>query len=109
MNGANRFGSRFKQIVELVKARPDLANRIVADLPFCRAEIVFSVTDEMARSLMDILRRRIPLMLLTRLNRPTLEDVCDLVEEYFEWDAAERERQIVSVLEMSGRWLQHQN
>ena len=47
-----------------ITARPELAARLDPALPFCRAEVVHAVEQEMACTLHDVLRRRIPLLLL---------------------------------------------
>lgn len=86
-------------VVKLVKNRPELANRIVPDLPFCRAEIVYSLTDETSRTLVDLLPPRVALMLLTR---PVVEDACGLIA-----DTLSAIRQIVTALETSRHWLYH--
>jgi len=85
-------------IIALVKATPGLSQRIVSDLPFCRAEIIHAVNHEMARTMLDVLRRRIPLLVLTRLQRNTIQDVCDLVADILNWDGDRRDREIASVL-----------
>jgi len=55
-----RFGSHVDAVLKRVEQQPDLARRLHPALPFCRAEVVHAVEDEMARSLEDILRRCVP-------------------------------------------------
>ena len=95
---ARRHGTNMADIIALVSASPELAHRIVADLPFCRAEVVHAASYEMARTLLDILRRRIPLLVLTRLRRETVTDVCDLAAHVLKWDADRQEQEIAGVL-----------
>ena len=95
---ARRYGAKMSDIIALVKATPGLSQRIVSDLPFCRAEIIHAVNHEMARTMLDVLRRRIPLLVLTRLQRNTIQDVCDLVADILNWDGDRRDREIASVL-----------
>ena len=86
-------------IIARVKASPELGPRIVPDLPFCRAEILHAVEYEMARTLMDIVRRRIPLLILTRLRQETLDEICGFVAPVLHWDTARQEQEVASVLE----------
>lgn len=61
-----RHGSDIAAISKLIAEHPTLAARIHADAPFVRAEAVHAVRAEMALSLDDIVRRRMPLTLLVR-------------------------------------------
>ena len=67
------------------------------DLPFCRAEIVHGATDEMALTLEDILRRRIPLLILARLERQVLDDAASLAAPILGWTPERCRRQIEAV------------
>jgi glycerol-3-phosphate dehydrogenase len=75
---ALRHGTKVEELLEAIRSDPSLAGRIDEELPFCRAEIVHAARHEMARGPEDILRRRIPLTLLSRLPRETLDDVVRL-------------------------------
>ncbi|APZ92015.1 glycerol-3-phosphate dehydrogenase/oxidase [Fuerstiella marisgermanici] len=101
---ARRYGSRMADLISLVQATPDLAKRIAEDVPFCRAEIVLSARDEMPRSLDDLLRRRVPIMLLARLTDGIVSDAASLAAEPLEWDAAEQQRQTADVLKAAESW-----
>lgn len=61
-----RHGSGVAAIAELIRADARLAQRIAADAPFVYAEAVHAVRAEMALSLDDLTRRRMPLTLLVR-------------------------------------------
>lgn len=95
--GARRHGTRFRHIVELVHDSPDLATRIVRDLPFCRAEVVHAAMYEMPQCLMDIIRRRIPLTVLSRLDHAAVNDICSLAANVLKWDTVRQEQEIMSV------------
>jgi hypothetical protein len=56
-----RFGNAAQTIADLIAQNPDLAQRLVPHLPFCRVEITYSLRHEMVVHLEDLLRRRIPL------------------------------------------------
>jgi len=91
---ALRFGSRTERILERIRASPDLARRILPDAPFCRAEIAHAVDEEMARSLEDVLRRRVPLLLTSRMDEATLREVAHLAGERLGWDGPRRRAEI---------------
>jgi glycerol-3-phosphate dehydrogenase len=63
---ALRHGTRVSRIGELLRESPALRTRIHPELPFIQAEIVLAVKEEMAHSTEDVLRRRIPLLLLVQ-------------------------------------------
>src|SRR3546814_958508 len=61
-----RHGSDISAIAALIAAHPSLARRVHADAPFVHAEAVHAVRAEMALSVDDLARRRMPLQLLVR-------------------------------------------
>jgi glycerol-3-phosphate dehydrogenase len=94
----HRFGARVTDLHELVRGRPDLARRVVATAPFCRGEIVLAVRDEMATTLEDALRRRLPATLFATLDAAIAGDAADLMGETLGWDATRREREVADFL-----------
>ncbi|MDH4224877.1 MAG: glycerol-3-phosphate dehydrogenase/oxidase, partial [Deltaproteobacteria bacterium] len=81
-----RYGGSIGPLRQAVSARPDLARRIHPDLPFCRGEILHGVEQEMAFSLEDVLRRRIPLAILRPIGHEILKDAASLVGGALNWD-----------------------
>ncbi|MGH8462377.1 MAG: FAD-dependent oxidoreductase [Stenotrophobium sp.] len=59
-----RHGTRVTRIIELLQEHSEWRQRIHAEAPFIRAEAILAVRDEMALSLDDVIRRRMPLSLL---------------------------------------------
>ena len=53
------YGSRWRQVAALTTAEPALARRIVRELPYVLAEVVYAVEREMAMTLADVLVRRL--------------------------------------------------
>jgi len=67
------------------------------------------VQDEMARTLADVVRRRIPLVLVSRPDRAALEQVAELVGEVLKWSPERRADEVDAVLRphraaSSGEW-----
>jgi len=95
---AARYGTRVEAVLGLLHDRPELARRIVPELPFCAAEVLHAVQGEMARTLTAVLRRRIPLVLLHPLDRATVAACADLAGDALHWSAERREQEVQAVL-----------
>ncbi|SEQ03218.1 glycerol-3-phosphate dehydrogenase [Solimonas aquatica] len=61
-----RHGTVVSAIARLIQEQPELAARIDPQVPFIYAEAVHALREEMAHSLDDLVRRRMPLSLLSR-------------------------------------------
>ena len=94
LTSALRFGSRLDDVHERIRKRPNLAARLHPELPFCRAEVEHAVEHEMARSLDDVLRRRIPLTILARPDARVATDAAELVAATLGWTAEHTRRQL---------------
>jgi glycerol-3-phosphate dehydrogenase len=99
---ARRHGAGVSSILDRVRADPGLGERIVPDAPFCRAEIVHSACGEMVRSLEDLVRRRMPLVLLSRLAPDTVAGIAALAGEHLGWDEARRADEVAAVVNRYG-------
>ncbi len=64
-----RHGTRIGRVAELLRENPRWAQRLHPGAPFIAAEAILAVRDEMALSLEDVIRRRVPVALLARLDR----------------------------------------
>ena len=77
---ANRYGGEARTILAMTEADPTLAEPLVADLPYVRAEAVYAVRHEMARSVDDVLSRRTRARLLARdASARAADDVATLI------------------------------
>jgi glycerol-3-phosphate dehydrogenase len=81
-----RHGSRIDQVFHLVKETPQLAARIVPDLPFIYADLMLCARDEMAVHLPDLLRRRMPLLILTKMDATELRHIAELLAPALGWN-----------------------
>ncbi len=87
MHLAHRFGSQADELRALITQRPELADPLVAGLPYLKAEAVFAARHEMARSVDDVLSRRTRSRLLDRDASVIAADaVATLIGEELGWD-----------------------
>ncbi|WP_428311925.1 FAD-dependent oxidoreductase [Hydrocarboniphaga sp.] len=91
---ALRHGLRIDRIIELLQENPAWSARVVAGAAFIDAEIVLAAREEMSFSLDDLLRRRMPLTLLTRLSEADLQRIATLFGEQKGWTADQRQQAV---------------
>lgn len=96
-----RYGIWVEKITSIITASPDLAGRIIPDLPFCWAEVLYSLRQEMVVHLEDLLRRRLPLMILSRSDRGVAEKAAAMAAAELRWSAVEMQAEIDHVM---ARW-----
>ena len=81
-----RHGVRIEQAFQLVEETPQLAARIVPALPFIHADLLLCARDEMVLHLADLLRRRMPLLILAKLDTAEVRHLAELVAPVLGWD-----------------------
>jgi glycerol-3-phosphate dehydrogenase len=106
------YGSRAPLLAARMKAEPALARRLDHELPYVWAEIEFAATHDLARTLEDVLGRRVPLLLVARDQGL---DVCDAVAEMLakilDWSPGQRSAMIdeyKAEVALSRRWREAQ-
>ncbi len=77
---AMRYGTSVDRLFAIVRSAPALAARLSPDAPFCAAEAVHAVRHERARSLQDVVRRRIPVSLICGADSPAISHAAQLVQ-----------------------------
>jgi glycerol-3-phosphate dehydrogenase len=88
------YGHRAVDVVRRGLARPALLERIDRDLPYIWAEVEHAVGDELARTIEDVLVRRIPLCLRGRnQGLDAAPRVAEVLGAALGWSAAESQRQ----------------
>ncbi|MBU6330685.1 MAG: glycerol-3-phosphate dehydrogenase/oxidase [Acidobacteria bacterium] len=96
---ADRYGGDARVVLALAESDPDLAAPLVPGLPYLRAEAVFGVRHEMARTLDDVLSRRTRARLLGRDDSAAAaRSVATLIAADLGWDGAEIDRQVAAYL-----------
>src|SRR5579859_91447 len=89
------YGSDALQVLALVEERPGLAARLVGDLPYIEAEVLWASHIEMALTLEDVLARRTHIAIEDRSRGlDAAARVADLMEEALGWSDAEKRRQL---------------
>lgn len=94
---ARNYGSRMDAVIALATADPELAEPIASGRLERRAEIVFAVRSEMARSLADVIFRRTGIGTLGDPGPAALQTVAEMVSEELGWTDAYREEQLALV------------
>lgn len=99
------YGSRFGSLLEMIDERG--ADRLhpepSTELPWLVAQVDFAVEHELARTVEDVLRRRLPIALGPyRHNEAVIRTVADRMAVLLGWDAAAKNDQIAYYLEQSG-------
>jgi glycerol-3-phosphate dehydrogenase len=91
------YGSRWASAWALTRDDPSLAEPLIADLPYTRAEVAYAVSDEMAMTLADVLVRRTHAAFESRDHgRSAAPVAAEIAGDRLGWDAAARERAVVA-------------
>jgi glycerol-3-phosphate dehydrogenase len=91
---ARRHGKRVETVLSKVEHDAVLAGRITPALPFIYADLLFCASDEMAMHLQDLLRRRMPLLVLAKLTDNDLRRIAVTVAPAMSWNEAAINREI---------------
>ncbi|MDH4215711.1 MAG: glycerol-3-phosphate dehydrogenase/oxidase [Gallionella sp.] len=93
-----RHGKRAGEIFCHIASNRHLAERILAALPFIHADLLFCARHEMVVHLGDLLRRRMPLLILAKLDEDVLRRLARAVAPAMGWDDAAMNREIEACL-----------
>jgi glycerol-3-phosphate dehydrogenase len=97
-----RHGTRTASVFALIGRDASLAQRIQPELPFIYADLLFCAQTEMVVQLEDLLRRRLPLLILARLDKEQVHSLAGRVAAALGWDEA---RQLRETELCTQRWL----
>ena len=105
---ARAYGSEYVRLLELVRDNPDLARPLSTSCPEIAAQVVFAVTDEAARTLSDIVDRRLIVGTVGRVTDDTIDAVARIAGPLWGWDEAriidETRREINRRLVVAQHW-----
>jgi glycerol-3-phosphate dehydrogenase len=91
-----RHGKRIEAVLNIVADDPRWIERIIPGLPFIYADLIFCARNEMVVYLDDLLRRRIPLLILAKLDENTMRRITDILASTLGWDDVVKQREIES-------------
>lgn len=74
-----RHGKRVEEILRSMEGNSRLAERIVPALPLVYADLLFCARNEMVIHLEDLLRRRLPLLILAQLSETIISNIAKIV------------------------------
>ncbi|MGZ4968493.1 MAG: FAD-dependent oxidoreductase [Methylobacter sp.] len=83
-----RHAKRVSMIFQLIEQDASLAKRITSSLPIIFADLVFCAGNEMVVHPDDLLRRRIPLLILARMTQSELSYLTEITAKTLGWDHA---------------------
>ncbi len=90
-----RHGCNAKVILDSIEQQSDLGNRIISQLPLIDADLIQCATHEMVVHLDDLLRRRLPLLILAKLTESELMQIAKKVSAVLNWDNSRCRREIM--------------
>jgi glycerol-3-phosphate dehydrogenase len=80
------YGVRASDLCEWIEQNDELGLRIEPDLPYVWAEVLFAVRKDMAKTLDDVLSRRVPLLLVSRDQGQSIAPRCaDMLAAELGW------------------------
>lgn len=81
-----RHGCNVSEILDSIELNPALANRVIPALPFIDADLMYCAANEMVVHLDDLLRRRIPLLILAKLTEADLHRIVEKISGILNWN-----------------------
>jgi glycerol-3-phosphate dehydrogenase len=88
------YGAEALTLLEFVREDPTLGERLIVDLPYIRAEVVYACRHEMAMTADDILARRTSIALEDQQRgMGALDSVLDLMAKELHWSSEQRTAQ----------------
>jgi len=91
----NRYGSLINDLFEMINENPDLATEILPGTGYIKAEAIYAVTHEGARSLVDVMNRRLRFAMEdSHQGLGVSQEIADLIAPTLKWKAADKKREI---------------
>ncbi len=94
-----RHGAHAEDIMTWVELEPELQQRIIPDLPFIYGDLLWCSKHEMVVHLEDLLRRRMPLLILQPMSKALIEKIAFRVGDNLGWSQETIMAEINQVLE----------
>jgi glycerol-3-phosphate dehydrogenase len=91
---AQKYGTRARKLADLAKQQPELAERLLPNFSFIKAEVVYAVQEEMAYTVRDFLARRIRLEIMDwQAAAKAAPEIARLMGAKLGWPESEQNRQ----------------
>ncbi|MDD5712348.1 MAG: glycerol-3-phosphate dehydrogenase C-terminal domain-containing protein, partial [Smithellaceae bacterium] len=102
----HQYGSDMLALKRMVKANPELGQRIHKDLPYLRVEVVWAAREEMARTVEDVLARRTRALLLNaRASMEMAPEVAKILAHELDRDKKWEEKQVEEYMALAKGYL----
>jgi glycerol-3-phosphate dehydrogenase len=102
------YGARAHLLAARIAQAPTLGERLDSELPYVWAEIEFAAKHDLARTVEDVLARRVPLLLVSRdQGLGVCERVADVLGTLLGWSPAQRTQMLEEFraeVALSRRW-----
>lgn len=79
------YGSKFKDVLALTKENPELKERLSSENKDIKAQVVYALKNEEAKTLEDILIRRTGIGTSKTLGLDSVDEASKIVAEYLNW------------------------
>jgi glycerol-3-phosphate dehydrogenase len=97
----DRYGSLIEEILEMIAEDSSLADRLIPNLPYLKAEVVHAVTHEGALSVEDILLRRTRISFESADSGVSVaEKVATLIAKELGWSASDKKASVTAFLQV---------
>jgi glycerol-3-phosphate dehydrogenase len=91
----DRYGSLISEILEIVAADESMAERLIPDLPYIKAEILHAASHEGALSVEDVLLRRTRISFeASDSGLSAANEVAEIIGNVLQWSAADRKESV---------------
>ena len=96
LNLIQTYGGRWMEIVELAKEEKRLSQRVCKHHPHILAQVVYGIRQEFAKTLSDVLSRRLQMSGLPCRGLDALENVGEVLANELGWDLATKNNEMES-------------
>ncbi len=97
----NRYGSDISDLLELISEDRKLATPVSRDLPYLKAEIVYSVISEGAQTVADVMERRTRIWFeAPNFGLDLAQSIADLIAPHLKWKAPQKKASIAEYVKL---------
>ncbi len=100
------YGTDQKALEALIKTDPNLGEKLHPKVEFLQAEVVWAVTHEMARTVEDVLARRVRVLFLdAKVAQEMAPKVAEIMGKYLHKNEAWKQKQIEEFIILSNQYI----